>query len=871
MLAQLILKLTGKDMDSRIKKYKDRVQAINALEPAISALSDDELKAKTAYFKEKLRNGTTLDDILYEAFAVVREVGKRTLKMRHFDVQLIGGMVLHEGNIAEMKTGEGKTLVATLPAYLNSLTEKGVFIVTVNDYLAQRDATWMGPIYNFLGLTVGIIQSNMDPQERQKAYACDITYGTNNEFGFDYLRDNMATSPEDVVQGELNYAIVDEVDSILIDEARTPLIISGQVDDNTSKFKKVLVAAKQLVAGKYLDLKKAEEAKDPDGYKDFTIEEKSKHIALTEAGIAKAEKLLGIESLYDLKEMDSAHILTQTLRAIHLFKKDVDYVIKDGEVVIVDEFTGRLMVGRRYSEGLHQAIEAKENVRIQSESQTLATITFQNYFRMFKKLSGMTGTAATEAEEFGRIYNLGVLEIPSNMPMVRKDLADVIYKTRHEKYKAVVKEIKERHEKGQPVLVGTISIEASELLSSMLQKTGVKHTVLNAKYHAMEAEIIKLAGQKFAVTIATNMAGRGTDIVLGEGVRELGGLHVMGTERHEARRIDNQLRGRCGRQGDPGSTRFYISLEDDLMRIFGGQRIMNIMTTLGLPDDTPIEHGLITKSIERAQKKVEQYHFSIRKQVLQYDDVMDKQRDTIYALRRKALFDDNISEKIQEIFGNTIKRQTGLYVSAETKPTEWLWDEFEKTVRDIFQIDNLKNQLGEVKKPEEIEQKIFTLVKEKYDQKVNRTGKEIMKEIEKIIFLKELDSKWIDHLKNMDTLREGIGLRAYGQKDPLIEYKIEGFQMFEAMVAQIEEDTVNLLVKVEVVKEEAMSVERQRFSHVNLQGGELNAPAFAGPAEHSPTPSKKQAPVHVNKIGRNDPCPCGSGKKYKKCCGTNEA
>jgi preprotein translocase subunit SecA len=801
----------------KLAPYWEKVRAINALEPQISALTDEELRAKTAYFRQQLQSGKTLDDILIEAFAVVREAGKRALQMRHFDVQLLGGMILHEGRIAEMKTGEGKTLVATLPVYLNALPGQGVQVVTVNDYLAQRDAEWMGRIYKFLGLSVGVIVANLDFEQRQAAYRADVTYGTNNEFAFDYLRDNMATDRAQLVQREAKYyAIVDEVDSILIDEARTPLIISGQVDDNTDKYRRVLQAAKMLAPGKHQTKEKAEEEKQPDEYRDFTLEEKSKHIALTENGIQKAEKFLGLDSLFDIQEMDSAHMLIQCLKAVHLFKKDVDYIVKDGEVVIVDEFTGRLMTGRRYSDGLHQAIEAKENVRIQNESQTLASITFQNFFRMYQKLAGMTGTAKTEEMEFAKIYNLAVLEIPTNQPVARRDFADVIYKSKYEKYKAIVQDIKERHAKGQPILVGTISIEVSEHLSGLLQRENIPHNVLNAKQHAREAEIIKNAGQRGAVTIATNMAGRGTDIVLGEGVTALGGLHVLGTERHESRRIDNQLRGRCGRQGDPGSSRFYISLEDDLMRIFGGQRIITMMERLGLPADTPIEHGMITASIERAQKKVEQYHFSIRKQVLQYDDVVSRQRETIYTLRHKLLIDQDVTEKIQEFL-------------------------------------------------------VKTNCIDKYKEKEAQIPPEILRNIERLVLLREIDRKWIDHLHNLDVLREGIGLRAYGQLDPLTEYKIEGFRLFQTMLDQIAGDTVETLLRVQVVHELPQNVE-EHYRNMRYSGGELPA-GLQSPMQGQSRPAgdaPKSEPVHAaEKIGRNDPCPCGSGKKYKNCCGKN--
>ncbi|MDR2431178.1 MAG: preprotein translocase subunit SecA [Candidatus Margulisbacteria bacterium] len=867
MFATILEKVTAGWRAKKLVRYQEKVREINALETVISALSDAELKAKTDYFKQLLKDGRTLDDILAEAFAVVREVSRRTLKMRHFDVQLLGGIVLHEGRIAEMKTGEGKTLAATLPVYLNALAGAGVHVVTVNDYLAQRDAAWMGQIYEFLGLSVGVIIANLDFAARQAAYAADITYGTNNEFGFDYLRDNMATAPEQLVQRDKHYAIVDEVDSILIDEARTPLIISGQVDDSTDKYQKILQAAKHLAPGKHQTKEKAEEEKQPEEYRDFTIEEKSKHIALTEQGIIKVEKFLGINSLFDIQEMDSAHMVIQCLKALHLFKKDVDYIIKDDEVVIVDEFTGRLMTGRRYSDGLHQAIEAKENVRIQSESQTLASITFQNYFRMYKKLAGMTGTAKTEEAEFAKIYNLAVAEVPTNKPVCRKDQADVIYKSKYEKYKAIVKDIKERHSKGQPVLVGTISIEISEHLSELLRRENIPHNVLNAKQHAREAEIIKDAGRRGAVTIATNMAGRGTDIVLGEGVTELGGLYVLGTERHESRRIDNQLRGRGGRQGDPGASRFYISLEDDLMRIFGGQRIINMMERLGLPPDTPIEHGMITSSIERAQKKVEQWHFSIRKQVLQYDDVLSRQRETIYTLRQKLLLEKNVSAKIQEFLRGFIERAAA--VCAPEKKEQWDLPELNRTISEVLPV---ALDLDSSSPRAELLAKLFSAADEAYRQKERQLTPEIMREIERLVLLREIDRKWIDHLHNLDVLREGIGLRAYGQLDPLTEYKIEGFRMFQNMLNQIGDDTLAMLMRVQIVRELPGQLE-ENFRNMQFRGGDLSAglqSPLAGRSRPSAEAARQEPARAENKIGRNDPCPCGSGRKYKNCCGANK-
>jgi len=851
--AALLQKLFGTSNKKKLRPYYSRVEQINALEPEIAKMSDSQLQEKSKHFREKLAQGATLDDILFEAFAVVREVAKRVLNMRHFDVQLIGGIVLYEGKIAEMKTGEGKTLAATLPVYLNALSGKGVHVVTVNDYLAKRDSEWMGKIYNFLGLSVGLIQSNtMSPEEKKAAYNCDVVYGTNNEFGFDYLRDNMAVSEDQLVQRELNFAIVDEVDSILIDEARTPLIISGQINDNTEKYHKILKAAYQL-----------------EKETDFSVEEKSKHVSLTESGIEKSEQLLGLDSLYDLKEMDTAHILIQTIKALHMFKADIDYVVKSGEVLIVDEFTGRLMEGRRYSDGLHQAIEAKEGVHIQSESQTLASITFQNYFRMYNTLSGMTGTAITEASEFLDIYGLLALEIPTNKPCVRKDLTDQIYKSKQEKFEAVVREIKELSRKGQPILVGTIAIETSELLSRMLKKEGIAHNVLNAKYHAKEAEIVTEAGQKGRVTIATNMAGRGTDIVLGEGVVALGGLHIIGTERHESRRIDNQLRGRSGRQGDPGSSRFYISLEDDLMRLFGGARIKSVMTRLGMPDNEPIEHNLISRSIERAQKKVEDYHFGIRKQVLKYDDVMNRQRKTIYALRKTVLQEDSISYKLEE-FIQTISNDI------------WNQSILSKNENDqkliLTQLKELVPQQAHKYLVEKYTaQEIESFLKQTYRDKRAEHPAEIFDQIEKIIMLKNLDTKWIDHLHNMDVLREGIGLRAYGQKDPLTEYKIEGFNMFQSLLSEIELETITLLYRVEIVSEDQVAnnsiIETQAdITNINYQSpdliSQLTAPSPMEQQGHSNKAQEKGIPVvKPKKIGRNDLCSCGSGKKYKHCCG----
>ncbi|GAW93160.1 preprotein translocase subunit SecA [Calderihabitans maritimus] len=829
-----ILKNWLDDNAREIKKLSKQVQVINSLEPEIQALSDEALRGKTAEFKQRLANGASLDDLLPEAFAVVREAARRVLGMRPFDVQVMGGIVLHQGRIAEMKTGEGKTLVATMPAYLNALTGQGVHIVTVNDYLARRDREWMGKIYEFLGLSVGVIVQGLDFAERKKAYAADITYGTNNEFGFDYLRDNMALHVDQLVQRELNYAIIDEVDSILIDEARTPLIISGQADKPTDLY--------YTIARVVSRLKKDE---------DYTVDEKAHVVTLTEQGIAKVEKMLGVENLYDPQNMELSHHVNQALKAHALMKKDRDYIVKDGKVIIVDEFTGRLMFGRRYSDGLHQAIEAKEGVKIERESQTLATITFQNFFRMYKKLAGMTGTAATEEEEFRKIYNMDVVVIPTNKPMIRVDYPDVVYRTEKGKFEAVVKEIVERHRKGQPVLVGTVSIEKSEELSRMLKKHGIPHQVLNAKYHEQEAEIIARAGQKGAVTIATNMAGRGTDIVLGEGVKELGGLHIIGTERHESRRIDNQLRGRAGRQGDPGSSRFYISLEDDLMRLFGSDNIAGLMDKLGMDDSTPIDHPLISRSIEAAQKKVEARNFEIRKHVLEYDDVLNQQRDIIYKQRREVLFGKDLKEKIQQMIRDVIDRTIERFSVESDYPEQWDLSSLLEYAEQQFLPghDLTPEQLKNMDK-EEIRRLFHEKALEYYEAREKELGEATMRELERVVTLKVVDSKWMDHLDAMDQLRQGIGLRAYGQRDPLVEYKFEAYQMFNDMIASIQEDIVRYVFRVNVV-------EQPREQYKNVVENKYAE-------EESRQPIRRQ-----QKIGRNEPCPCGSGKKYKKCCGRN--
>lgn len=784
IITTLFKKIFGDPQERIFKLYQPRVEIINGLEPMFSELSDEALRNKTLEFKERLHSKkTTLDDLLPEAFAAVREASKRVLGMRHFDVQLIGGMVLHEGKISEMKTGEGKTLVATLSAYLNALEEKGVYVVTVNDYLAKRDSEWMGKIFTFLGLTVGLIQANMPIDRRIAAYQCDIVYGTNNEFGFDYLRDNLAHSIKHCCQLRRHYAIIDEVDSILIDEARTPLIISGPVQDNPEKFSSVARVVEKLVQETH-----------------FTVDKKHKNIVLTEAGIDAVEKALGLSNMYSVENMDCAHMAVQCLKAMHIFKRDVDYVVKDGEIVIVDEFTGRLMEGRRFSDGLHQAIEAVEKVVIREETQTLASVTFQNYFRMFPKLSGMTGTAVTESAEFESIYKLSVVPIPTNRDVSREDAADVVYKTKEEKYKAIVNEIRQIHEKGQPVLVGTISIEISEVLSKRLKAAGITHNVLNAKHHEREAEIIAKAGQKGAVTIATNMAGRGTDIVLGEGVKEVGGLYVIGTERHESRRIDNQLRGRSGRQGDPGITRFYVALEDDLMRMFGSDRIASMMERLGIPDDTPIEHSLITRSIEKAQSKVEKYHFSIRKQILEFDDVLNKQRETIYGIRRHIVEGSRLDGVIKEGLKDLI---SGLWI--ENGGLEGLEDEetrqsFSGQLHAICPDHNWAESIMAPGTLEVRKEAMLNSLIGHYERKKNEQPMGLFEAVvTRQILLMTLDRKWMDHLHNMDILREGIGLRAWGQRNPLLEYKREAFDMFSGLRLSIFEESFSAIFRAVLV------------------------------------------------------------------------
>ena len=843
MLEGLIKKIFGDPNEKELKNIRPIVDKINALEPDMERMSDANLQAKTSEFKLRLQKGETLDDILPEAFAVVREASKRVTGMRHFDVQLIGGVVLHRGKISEMRTGEGKTLVATLPVYLNALTGKGVHVVTVNDYLARRDSIDMGRIYNFLGLSVGLIVHEIDFPERKAAYQADITYGTNNEFGFDYLRDNMVVDKDQMVQRELNYCIVDEVDSILIDEARTPLIISGPGEKSADLYK--------VIARIVANMKEGE---------DYTVDEKQKQVAPTEAGIAKAEKALGVSNLYDTEHgVDFSHHIMCAIKAKTLMIRDRDYVVKDGEVIIVDEFTGRLMYGRRYSEGLHQAIEAKEGVVVQRESQTLATITFQNYFRMYKKLAGMTGTAKTEEQEFQKIYGLDVIVIPTNKPMIRTDYPDVIYKTKAAKYRAVVKEIVELHKAGQPVLVGTTSITQSEDLSALLKKQGIPHNVLNAKYHEKEAMIVADAGQPGQVTIATNMAGRGTDIVLGEGVAEKGGLHILGTERHESRRIDNQLRGRCARQGDPGSSRFYLSLEDDLMRLFGSDKIKGMMDKLGMEEDEPIENKIVTSSIENAQKKVEERNFNIRKMVLEYDDVMNQQREVIYKERRKVLDQEDLRSTVMEFTHKIVDRAMSMYCPPESYSEDWDLKNLVRYCEEYFApFGELKEEKLADLGRDEIGEYLHKLADDIYASREEEISPEIMRELENLVMLKVVDNHWMEHLDAMDMLREGVGLRAYGQKDPLVEYKFEAFDMFEAMIEAIEDDVVKYMYRVNVVSQPMMTMDDP------LENATMNNPTVdTTDGEAVKEPVVNNGP----EIGRNDPCPCGSGKKYKNCCG----
>ena len=905
-----------------VKRLMPIVKQINELEPEMEKLSDSELRNQTAKLKAKLEEGKTLDDILPEAFATVRETSKRVLGMRHFDVQLIGGIILHQGRIAEMKTGEGKTLVATLPVYLNALTGRGVHVVTVNDYLAKRDSEWMGKVYKFLGLTVGLVIAGMEPHEKREAYACDVTYGTNNEFGFDYLRDNMVIYKDQLVQRGLNYAIVDEIDSILIDEARTPLIISGRGAQSSDLYKKANSFVSKLTPKVIVeeDVKDFEQAEDNENY-DYIVDLKAKSASLTQKGIKKAEQEFGLENFNDIENSELVHNVNQALRAHGVMKKDIDYIVKDGEVLIVDEFTGRIMYGRRYNNGLHQAIEAKEHVKIADESKTLATITFQNYFRMYDKLSGMTGTAMTEEAEFEEIYKLDVIETPTNKPMIRKDNSDIIYKNENAKFRAVINDIKKSHEKGQPVLVGTVSIEKSEKLSKLLDKEGIKHTVLNAKYHEKEAEIVAQAGKLGAVTIATNMAGRGTDIMLGgnseflakqemrrqrysmdqieqstafnetsdqaildarkkfkelqekfdkeikeekEKVIAAGGLKIIGTERHESRRIDNQLRGRSGRQGDPGESRFYIGLDDDLMKIFGGDMITRVYNSLGADEDMPIESRLISNAVENAQKKVEGRNFSIRKNVLQYDDVMNAQREIIYKQRRQVLDGDNLKESISNMINSLAEDTVKSYITENGINKEALLPEI-STIFGVEELSSLDDKKVDANKViNELQEKAHEI----YDEKEKEFGENNLRELERVVMLKIVDERWMDHIDAMDELKDGIGLQAYGQKDPVVQYRIEGFDMFDQMIADIKLNVVKILMNA---RKREGAIERKESVKITSEGREeatLNLSENTAPASSSgpKTPYvKKEA-----EIGRNDPCSCGSGKKYKNCCGKNK-
>ena len=914
------MKLFKSYSEKEVKRIMPLVKKINDLEPEIQKLTDSELKEKTTYFKKLLSEGKTLDDILPEAFAVVREAAKRVIGMRHFDVQLIGGIILHQGRIAEMKTGEGKTLVATLPAYLNALTGKGVHIITVNDYLAKRDSEWMGKVYSFLGLTVGLVVSGMKPNEKQQAYNCDITYGTNNEFGFDYLRDNMVVYKNQLVQRKLNYAIVDEIDSILIDEARTPLIISGRANQASDIYKKADRFVAKLESKTIIeeDVKDLEQEEDNEKY-DYIVDLKAKSASLTQKGIAKAEKEFGLENFNDIENSELVHAVNQALRAHGIMKKDVDYIVKEGEVLIVDEFTGRIMYGRRYNNGLHQAIEAKEHVKVADESKTLANITFQNYFRMYDKLSGMTGTAMTEEEEFQEIYRLDVIEIPTNKPMQRKDLSDIIYKNEDAKFRAVINDIKESYKKGQPVLVGTVSIEKSEKLSKMLNKEGIPHQVLNAKFHEKEAEIIAQAGKYKAVTIATNMAGRGTDIVLGgnseylakqemrnkytyeeieeatafnetddeniikrreefrnlvkkydkgiedekQKVIDAGGLKIIGTERHESRRIDNQLRGRSGRQGDKGESRFYIALDDDLMKIFGGNTISKLYNSLGVSEDMPIEVKMISKAVENAQKKVEGRNFSIRKNVLQYDDVMNRQRETIYSQRREVLDGENLKDTIIAMIKSVAEEVVLSYINEESSDTEGLLQE----VSNIYGITSLDTIKKEKYTQEDVLNELQEKAVEIYEDKCQKFG-ESLRELERVVLLKIVDEKWMEHIDNMDELKRGVGLRAYGQKDPIVVYREEGSVMFDQMILDIKYDVVRLLMHATKRDENQERKESAKIVDAKLQE---KAAIELVDGKMSPKEGGIDRTVRNEepKIGRNDLCYCGSGKKYKNCHGKN--
>lgn len=839
MITKLISKVFGTNNARQLKSLQPIINNINALEPKISKLTDQELSNKTAEFKDQLSNGKTLDDILPEAFAVVRETSKRKLGQRHYDVQLIGGIVLHQGRIAEMKTGEGKTLTATLPLYLNALSGKGAHLVTVNDYLAKRDAEWMSPIFNFLGMTVGVLQNNMDDSDRKEAYNSDIMYATNNELGFDYLRDNMKFRKEDFVQRDLNFAIVDEVDSILIDEARTPLIISGAADQSSELYVFADKAIRSLSGS------------------DYEVDEKDKNVLLAESGVDKLEKFFNVQNLYALDNVKLVHHITQALKAHTLFKRDVDYVVKEGEVLIVDEFTGRILSGRRYSDGLHQAIEAKENVKIEQESQTMASITLQNFFRLYNKLSGMTGTAATEAEEFHRIYNLDVVSIPTNRPLQRQDKADLIFLSKNAKYKAIVEDVKERYKNGQPVLIGTVAIEQSEILSNILTTSGIPHEVLNAKQHAREADIVAYAGHPGKITIATNMAGRGTDIKLTSESKENGGLYILGTERHESRRIDNQLRGRSGRQGDFGESRFYISLEDDLIRIFAGDTIKKNMQRVGMTEDEQIESRFISRTIERSQEKVEKHNFEIRKHLLEYDDVLNQQRSVVYKYRRSFLDKELAPELSKVLLADVIENEVYLHNISKNLVDS----EVNKTLEVISELTNTKQEelarvTASAKNKEELAQDLINYLEKEYTSRIeNHANKDMLLEANKWIMLETIDHAWKYHMQNLDSLKEGIGLRGWGQKNPLIEYKKEAFAMFEEMMAQVKYEIVRLIfhIKIDEFNQEAIERRREReLESLNQLGADQ---------------SEDNVQAESNKIGRNDSCPCGSGKKYKKCCG----
>jgi len=850
MIGKILTKVFGSSNDRLLKQINPLVDRINGLEEKIQPLDDGALAAKTVEFKERIAKGEPLDDLLPESFAVIREAARRVLGERHYDVQLIGGVILHQGKIAEMKTGEGKTLASTLPVYLNGLTGKGVHVVTVNDYLAARDAEWMGQVYNFLGMSFGKIVHGLMDEERKREYAADITYGTNNEFGFDYLRDNMKFELSDFCQRGFNYAIVDEVDSILIDEARTPLIISGPAEISTEMYKSV-----NRIISKF---KKDEH---------YTVDEKSRQVSLTDEGVVLGEKLLDVENLYDPSSIEKLHHLNQALKAHVIFKKDVDYIVNNGQVVIVDEFTGRTMEGRRYSEGLHQALEAKEGVTIEQENQTLASITFQNYFRMYDKLAGMTGTADTEAPEFKKIYDLDVVVMPTNQPMVRDDYADVIYKNEAAKYRAVIDEIKSMHHSGRPVLVGTISIDVSEKIARMLEKTKIDHEVLNAKQHEREAEIIANAGQLGKVTIATNMAGRGTDIKLGEGVVEVGGLHILGTSRHESRRIDNQLRGRSGRQGDPGSSRFFLSLEDDLLRIFGSGKIGGIMDKLGMEEDEPIEHNMISRAIENAQRKVEGHNFDIRKHLLEYDDVMNKQREVIYQQRREILEGENTADVVQDMLEDLVEDVVGEFYQDRIESNEWDWEGFKARMGELFHnVPAWPEEEYSGLKLDNFREKTLAFVKKAYAAQDEVNGFDTQRQLEKIILLQVVDNLWKDHLLSMDHLKEGIGLRGYGQKNPLNEYKREGFDLFASVIGAIKTQTVSSLIRVKVVHEEEVErLEEERRRQQEQEKLQMNKGAAGIDGKGQQTVKREG-----DKIGRNAPCPCGSGKKYKKCCGREQ-